>query len=415
MRAKAIFSVFGRRLPSGKRVFYYQCYDEKGKRQWAKSTGFSKKTEAIAYCMKLFRNGLLIPEPKAPTFAEFSSGWWDVETCRYLKWRQLHERITRSTIYIHQNNFANHIKDYFAKYSLDGITPDVIEGWLLWLSEKGLKAVTVNLVYRTFKLMMGEAVRTKLLKDNPCLEVKNLKGEEIVREILTLEEVQKLFPHDWSTVWESKVVCRAHLLAACTGLRVGELQGLRGEHVFDDYISIVGQFTRYGYVENTKTGHNRNIPIPPLMKVELEELLQANGGGYIFSEDGGETPVTVERIHRHFNRALERIGISHEEKLKRNLSFHAWRHFFNTLLRVYNVSDAKVQSVTGHRSMRMTEHYTHFDTRQFSEIRDVQAGLLAFGKPEKVETKKTVKAKAGDKPEKGKPVKKALAKKKAIA
>jgi len=43
MRAKAIFTVFGRRLPSGKRVFYYQCYDEKGKRQWAKSTGLSKK------------------------------------------------------------------------------------------------------------------------------------------------------------------------------------------------------------------------------------------------------------------------------------------------------------------------------------------------------------------------------------
>jgi hypothetical protein len=31
----------------------------------------------------------------------------------------------------------------------------------------------------------------------------------------------------------------------------------------------------------------------------------------------------------------------------------------------------------------MTEHYTHFDTRQFTEIRDVQAELLTFNEPDK--------------------------------
>jgi hypothetical protein len=61
MRAKAIFTVFGRKLASGKTVFYYQCYDEKGKRLWAKSTGLHKKTEATAYCMKLYRGRLTHP------------------------------------------------------------------------------------------------------------------------------------------------------------------------------------------------------------------------------------------------------------------------------------------------------------------------------------------------------------------
>ena len=81
MRIKAIFSVFARKLPSKKTVYYYHCYDEKGKRQWAKSTGLAKKSEAIAYCMKLFKDGLLIPEQKVPTFAEFSSGWRHVRGC----------------------------------------------------------------------------------------------------------------------------------------------------------------------------------------------------------------------------------------------------------------------------------------------------------------------------------------------
>jgi integrase len=109
--------------------------------------------------------------------------------------------------------------------------------------------------------------------------------------------------------------------------------------------------------------------------------MRANKGGYVFSEDGGITPVTNDRIYKQFDRALKNIGISNEEKRERNLTFHAWRHFLNTLLRMSNIADSKVQKVTGHRTMKMTEHYTHFDTRQFSEIRDVQAGLLTFQEP----------------------------------
>jgi integrase len=376
MRVKAVFSVFGRKLLSGNRVYYYQCYDAKGKRQWAKSTGLSKKTEAVAYCMKLYRDGLLIPEQKAPVFSEFSNGWWDIETCRYLKWRQLHDPITPSTICLHRSNFDNHIRDYFAKYRLDEITPERIENWLLALTEKGLKPSTANLQYRTFKLMMGEAVRLKLLKENPCREVKELKGEETERKILTVEEARKLFPNDWSTVWNSIVDYKVHRLAACTGLRIGELRGLRGEFVFDDYIQVSGQYGTLGYIPYTKTKQNRNIPITPLMRQELEDLMRANGDGFVFSEDGGMTPLTIDRIYRQFGNALKRIGIGHEEKRKRNLSFHSWRHFLNTLLRMSNVADSKVQKITGHKTMRMTEHYTHFDTRQFTEIRDVQAELL---------------------------------------
>ena len=260
-------------------------------------------------------------------------------------------------------------------------------------TEKQLKANTINLAYKTLRAMLDEAVRLKIISKNPCSQVKKLKEAETERTILTVEEARKLFANNWASVWESSVIYKAHKLAACTGLRVGELRGLKGEFVFDDYIFITGQYSRYGYKANTKTKHNRNIPITPIMRQELNELIKANGKGYVFSEDGGKTPVTVERINRQFDRALERIGISHEEKLKRNLSFHAWRHFLNTLLRMSNVADSKVQSVTGHRSMKMTEHYTHFDTRQFTEIRDVQTKLLTFQKPEKT-VKKTVKKRA---------------------
>jgi integrase len=117
------------------------------------------------------------------------------------------------------------------------------------------------------------------------------------------------------------------------------------------------------------------------MRQELDDLVRLNGNGFVFSEDGGNTPITMERINRGFEKALGNTGIAHKERLERNLSFHAWRHFFNTVLRMNNVTDAKVQSVTGHRSKKMTDHYTHFDTRQFTEIREAQTKLLT-GEPE---------------------------------
>jgi len=386
MRIKANFSVFPRTLSSGRKVFYYQCYDGKGRRLWAKSTGKARLTEAKKYCENLFKEGLLIPEAKVPTFAEFSKGWWDSETCNYLKWRTLHEPLEEGTVHSYRGNFHNHIKDYFAKFKLDEITPKVVEDWLLAMSEKKqmgtrnrdefISKSSINKALLTFRIMLDEAVKSRFIKSNPCGEVKRLKKDDVDREIFTVEEVKKLFAPNWISLWKNKVVYLMNRLAACTGMRIGEIRGLRCEYVFDDYIFVCGQFTFKGYKKHTKTKHNRNIPITPLMRNELEELLAANGDGFVFSENGGKTPVCVNKMTRRFDKALERIGIDRKEKLRRNLSFHCWRHFLNTLLRMSNVVDSKVQKVTGHRSQRMTEHYTHFDTRQFTEVRDVQAKLL---------------------------------------
>jgi integrase len=341
--------------------------------------------------MKLYRDGLLIPPPKVPTFAEYAEGWFDIETCRFLKWRQLHDPLSQGTIDIHKNNLSVHLKDFFSNYKLDEIDTNVLEDWFLDMSKKELKPSSINLAYRTLRLMLGEAVHKKLIKANPTYEVKELKIEETDRKILTLEEIRKLFPAQWNTVWDSWEAYKANRLAACTGMRIGELRGLRGEYVFEDYILVAGQYTRHGYTPNTKTKTSRNIPINPAVKRELDELIAVNGKGYIFSDDKGVTPVRSELIERQLNKALERIGIDDTTRKKRNLTFHAWRHFFNTFLRMANIADSKVQSVTGHKTLKMTEHYTHFDTREFTEVREAQTKLLTAG--EGKQKKKAAKAK----------------------
>jgi hypothetical protein len=51
------------------------------------------------------------------------------------------------------------------------------------------------------------------------------------------------------------------------------------------------------------------------------------------------------------------------------------------------VALSKVQSVTGHKSDRMTEWYTHYDAKEFSEVRNVQETLLLPDRTTKTEPK----------------------------
>lgn len=167
----------------------------------------------------------------------------------------------------------------------------------------------------------------------------------------------------------------ANFLAACTGMRIGEVLGLRGEFVFADFIRVQGQYGPSGYGP-TKTRTSRNIPLTPAIMGGLRRLAEINGNGYLFSTDGGAKPITRYYFTKYLATALEEIGIDADEKKRRNLTPHAWRYFLNTNLRARGVADAKVQSITGHKSQSMTERYTQFYTEEFTEVRAIQDTLL---------------------------------------
>ncbi|MDR0496191.1 MAG: tyrosine-type recombinase/integrase, partial [Treponema sp.] len=189
--------------------------------------------------------------------------------------------------------------------------------------------------------------------------------------------------------------CTANKLAALTGMRCGEVLGLRGEYVFDDHIYLAGQYDAYGYRE-TKTKIKHHIPLTREMVNDLKKLMKVNGDGFVFSLDGGEKPVNRYYVYYGLNKALNNIGIDKDTIKERGLNIHAWRHFCNTVLQKAGVPIKKVQAVTGHKTEDMTDNYTHFDPADFGEVPNVQAELLKK-KPKKAENKKQ-KAAANEKP-----------------
>jgi integrase len=389
MRIMDVFSVFPRKLASGKVVFYYQCYDDNGNRSSGLSTGQVTKTAARAYCMRLYREGNLFPHKQyIPTFEEYAQNWWVWDTCEYLKNQMGRKDITRAYADNCRKMVRNQINPYFGKTRLDRITSEDINQWLLGFKErtvinaegkeevKSYKNTYANTVFGTCWLMLNEAVHRGLINTNPATAVKKLKNDRKAIEIITPAEVRLLFPLHWETVWgDDRISYLGNKLAACTGMRASEILGLRGEYIYDEYIHVCAQHDEYGY-RPTKTKEKRNIPLAPVILNELRQLASANNNGYVFSLDGGVSPVSRKLMYNKLHRALKNIGITQEAIKRRGLSMHSWRHFFNTTLQMANVALSKVQSVTGHKSDRMTEWYTHFDSKDFAEVRGVQESLL---------------------------------------
>jgi len=230
--------------------------------------------------------------------------------------------------------------------------------------------------------MMRWAVKKRIIERDPFLDVDKLLKKKKDKKIITQDEFKTLFVDDWKIAWSDDVLCyKANKLAALTGMRCGEVLGLRGEYVFDNHIYIAGQYDNYGY-RQTKTKINHHVPLAVEMIDDLKELMKVNGDGYIFSLDGGETPVNRYYLYYGLNKALNNIGITKEAIKKRGLNIHAWRHFCNTELQKGGLPIKKVQAVIGHKTDDMTDTYTHFDPTDFGDVPKIQEALLAK-KPEK--------------------------------
>jgi integrase len=377
------FTLYWRVIPSGKRVAYYYAYDEDGNRLGGWSTGETTMTAARVRCNRLLREGKLIPNSEyMPTFAEYAQGWWEWETCAYLKKRRKRHNLTQAYADNNKKNLKNHLLPYFGEMPMHKITRDEVENWLDDLIEKDYQNTSINGYLGTLKTMLIEAAARKIITANPVEKMEKLVNDRREIKIITPEEFKKLFTGDWKRVWDNdRISYTANKLAALTGMRASEVLGLKGGFVYEDHIYLCKQYDEYGY-RDTKTKDKTNVPLPLDMIKDLEELKAMNGEGFVFSLDGGTAPVCRKTMYQDFHRALRNIGISDDEIAERHLHLHGWRHFLNTELLKGGLTIPQTQAVTRHKSDRMTEWYLHFNPEEFAQARKVQEGLLRANEPE---------------------------------
>jgi integrase len=373
MKYKEPYTIFKRTFPSGTKIYYYRTYDQDGRRTTAKSTGKTSRGQAMQYCQELIGKGHLIPD-KEITFAAFSKDWWIWDKCNYIKGKLARSpknkpSISQTYVDACRSKLDNHILPYLGRKRLDQLTVPVIDRWLFQLREES-SPKTVNNILSVFRIMITEAVRQRLISYNPMISIKPFIDDPKERGVLTIEEVRSVLN---PTNWQNNIHYAMNLLAASTGMRQGEIRGLLNEHYHGHYIHVCHSYDKYG-LKNTKTNEVRDIPIPSRVRNVIDEINP--GTGFVFSFTAGKTGAHGQKTTEALYTALEKIEIKEKERKERNITFHSWRHFFNTFLRAANLTDAKVQAIIGHKTQAMTENYTKFKMDDYREVIEVQKELF---------------------------------------
>jgi integrase len=69
-------------------------------------------------------------------------------------------------------------------------------------------------------------------------------------------------------------------------------------------------------------------------------------------------PMSHKSVYKRFYVALDTIGLDKAERKARNITFHSYRHLFNTRLLESGLAPETVRLLTGH-STAMTARYSH--------------------------------------------------------
>lgn len=350
--------------------YYVRFYDGNDIRR-QRALGTKNKTTAHRIAAEWYRDGKLAWGNGQLRFASYARDWWIPGKCKYILGEELRGG-SLSPDYCRncRSWLERYILPRFGRTRLCNISVAQAERWLFDLVfEYDLANKTANNIFSVLSTMLGEAKRTGYLSRNPCEDVRPLKNNSKVKGRLTLAETRSLFAslEPWR---DDRVQMLANMLAACTAMRQGEVLATRVRDIHDDRIHVEHSWRDNGKdgprLKCTKTRNIRDIPLPEGFIAELRRLCFGRGqDAFVFSYTGGETPISKDSVVKSLKQALEHIRVDYRG---RNISFHSWRYFLNTSLVSLGLPQELVQSITGHRTLDMTRHYTVFDQDDYRKI-----------------------------------------------
>jgi integrase len=388
-RLREAYSLYKRRTPKGKIVYYFRAYNERGKRLPGRTTGKTNKKEARDYCDGLKESGRLT-KPDLPAASSLptlrgwaeSERWWVWGECKYLRGqlaRSSKQRPGVSRRYADDalRELEKWILPYHGDKRLDEITAKDCENMLFAWQSKGLSMKSINNKASIERIMLGEAERLGDIERNPWDRVKGFKPDPHAKGVLLPDEARKLLnPSTITTVWnDNQVYYSASLLAAVTGMRLGEILAVKHSDLFPDHVHVAGSWDHEYGLGKTKTKRVDDIPIPQFVFDFIGSWLEWEG--FVFSFQTGARPVSGNRTLGALYAALDKIGITAEQRKERNITFHSWRSFANTFMRARGISGEKVRQLIRHDSTEMTEHYTDFHLEDFKDVAEAQEALVA--------------------------------------
>lgn len=264
-------------------------------------------------------------------------------------------------------------------------TTDYINDLLKKIDELG--KTTANKSRAVLKLAFKDAVNDRILTVNPVDNADFYRRGKSNITILSQKEIKTLLQATHKDNWYLEI-----LLALFCGLRKGEIRGLK----FGDFneekrtVKIARQLSNKYDLErgkfkiekskiiekNPKTDNSfRVLRVPSIIwkelekrkqKIELEKEIKGDkyqDSDYISCQADG-TPHSSASLNTYLKRICMRNGLP-------NISVHALRHMYATILIEQGTSLAKISALLGHSSI-----HTTFDF--YCDVIDEKEKIIAF-------------------------------------
>jgi integrase len=254
--------------------------------------------------------------------------------------------------YATQDTYEGYLKKWilprWRSYRLPDVKPVHVEQWLKSLSlAPGSKAKIRNIM----SALYSHAIRWEWATRNPITHVRQSAKRRKIPLILTIVQIKAFLSH-------LKEPCRtAVLLDAASGLRVGELLGLKWKDVDFEALEVnVNRSVVKQRITRCKTEASRKpIPLDPeLAEVLLNWKLQApypQPSDWMFASPhkNGRQPYWPGALFRaQLKPALEAA------RIPGNVGWHTLRHTFGTLMKANGEDMKTIQELLRHSNYKVT-------------------------------------------------------------
>jgi integrase len=276
------------------------------------------------------------------------------QACReWMRYVELDRKRRPSTIRDYRREIEKRLIPEFGEDTpLSEITTAEVEDFRERMVDEGaLSARTINKRLQQLHTIFKRARRVWDLPVNP-VERAERQPQRRSGDFTALE------PHEVELLAENAVTPQDAVIftvAAFSGLRLGELRGLRWGDI--DWMRRL-IFVRRSYTVDadgpTKSGKVRSVPLVDQAARALDELSRrerwTSDEDRVFVNDVGEH-IEDSALRRRFYQALDRAGLPH-------IRFHDLRHTFGTIaVQAFPLTDVK--AFMGHADIQTTMIYIH--------------------------------------------------------
>lgn len=249
---------------------------------------------------------------------------------------------------------------------------------------------TIDKIYNQLRQTFKEAVRRKIIKDNPMYELKKPKSKKAERKVraLSTEEQAKLV--DILLTDESIKYVPQMLISMFTSMRMGEVNALIINDINTkfNFINVDKAITRKehgrAFVNTSpKTAKgNRQIPINTMVKPIIDQVLS----GYVPTTDNmlfhtsRNSIVTTNQVSMEYQRVIDKYNVL-DKTIKGDVTLHSLRHTYATRCIECGMPPKVLQTLLGHTDIRITlDTYSDvFENFQSENVAKVDSYLNKLG------------------------------------